>query len=289
MKLLLRSLLLSLIVGTYAGTYVDSALASPRSTYLMRYENVQIEVVAEGKGPLIVMLPSLGRTAHDYDTVAEALVKEGFRVLRPTPRGIGDSSGPMANVSLHDFAQDVAQVIRHEANGPAVIIGHAYGNWVARTVATDHPTLVRGVVIAAAASRKYDSRLGGYINKSSDTTLPDDERLKYLRLTFFAAASDPRPWLSGWYPDATILQRAARAATETESFWGAGNAPLLDLMAAEDPFRLAATINENRLEFGERVSVAVIANASHALMPEQPVAVANAVAKWIKGLRPMQK
>ncbi len=57
----------------------------------MQYENVQIEVVAQGKGPLIVLLPSLGRTAVDYDTVAKELVQEGFKVLRSTPRGIGDA------------------------------------------------------------------------------------------------------------------------------------------------------------------------------------------------------
>lgn len=280
----IKSLFKWLSASLMLAVSLSAAQASARTTHLVRYADVQVEVVAEGKGPLIVMLPSLGRDAADYDTVAEAFVREGYRVLRPTPRGIGNSKGPMVNVSLHNFANDVAKVIEHESSGPAVVIGHAYGNWVARTVAADHPVLVRGVVIAAAASRKYDPRLTGYIDKCQDTRLSDEERLKYLRMTFFAPASDPKPWLQGWYPEVKVVQRAARAATQTESFWGGGTAPMLDLMAADDPFRLPATVNENRQEFGERVTVVVIPNASHALIPEQPAAVAGAVSKWARSL-----
>ena len=80
-------------------------------------------------GPLIVLLPSRGRDSYDYDDVAEGLAHEGFRVLRPQPRGIGGSRGPMTGITLHDFANDIAAAIRHYG-GAAVIVGHAYGNWV---------------------------------------------------------------------------------------------------------------------------------------------------------------
>ncbi|MBI2726896.1 MAG: alpha/beta hydrolase [Polaromonas sp.] len=251
---------------------------------MVRYADVQIEVVAEGRGPLVVMLPSLGRDSDDYGPVAEAFVQGGYRVLRPAPRGMGRSNGPTDGVSLHNYAQDIAKVIEHEAAGPAVVVGHAYGNWVARTVATDYPQLVRGVVIAAAASKNYDPKLSGYIDKCEDASLPEEERLRYLRMTFFAPGSDPKPWLQGWHPDVKKTQRAARAAIRTEEFWGAGNAPMLDLMASEDPFRLPATRDENRIEFGSRVSAVVIPGASHALIPEQPVAVAHAVSQWMRSL-----
>jgi pimeloyl-ACP methyl ester carboxylesterase len=39
--------------------------------------------------------------------------------------------------------------------------------------------------------------------------------------------------------------------------------------------------NEMREEFGERVSVVVIPNASHALIPEQPAVVVAAILAWI--------
>jgi pimeloyl-ACP methyl ester carboxylesterase len=62
--------------------------------------------------------------------------------------------------------------------------------------------------------------------------------------------------------------------------------PLLDLQGELDPFKPRAMSNEMRDEFGERVSVVVIPNASHALMPEQPDAVAAAILAWIGMLPP---
>ena len=47
-----------------------------------------VEVFSEGKGPLLVILPSVGRGAEDYDAVAPLFSEQGFRVVRPQPRGI---------------------------------------------------------------------------------------------------------------------------------------------------------------------------------------------------------
>src|ERR1700680_378586 len=99
------------------------------SRFTVAHGDVRIEVIAQGSGPAIVILPSLGRGAEDYDVVAGLLAQGGFRVLRPQPRGIGASTGPMAGLTLHDFAIDIAAVIEHERKGPAVVVGHAYGHF----------------------------------------------------------------------------------------------------------------------------------------------------------------
>ena len=142
--------ILALITGAVLMT--GTAIAQERTRTLVTYDNVAIDLIAEGSGPLIVLLPSRGRDSEDYDSVAAGLAKEGFRVLRPQPRGMHASKGPMKDITLHDLARDVASVIARENAGPAVIVGHAYGNWVARMTAVDHPQLVRGVVLAAATA-----------------------------------------------------------------------------------------------------------------------------------------
>src|SRR5215468_4707438 len=91
-----------------------------RTRELVRSADGEIDVIVEGAGPLIVLLPSRGRASEDYDEVAHGLAQAGFRVLRPQPRGIGKSTGPLGNLTLHDYARDVASVIRHYG-GPAVI------------------------------------------------------------------------------------------------------------------------------------------------------------------------
>ena len=261
-----------------------TALAQERTRSLVPYDNVTIDLIAEGRGPLIVLLPSRGRDSEDYDEVAAGLAREGFRVLRPQPRGMHASKGPLKDITLHDLARDIATVIERENAGPAVIVGHAYGNWVARMTATDHPRLVRGVVIAAAAAKHFAPELSKAVTDAGDLSLSKEGRLAALRFAFFAPGNDPTVWLTGWHPDIRNSQRAAAAAVRQAEWWAGGSAPLLDLQAAQDPFKPESARNEMKDEFGDRVSVAVIPNASHALIPEQPKAVVDALTTWIKRL-----
>lgn len=255
-----------------------------RTREFVRYGDVAIEVIVEGQGPAIVLLPSLARDSEDYDAVAEGLAATGHRVLRPQPRGIGASTGPMTGISLHDFARDLAEVIKALGGGKAVIVGHAYGNWVARMTAVDHPALVRGVVIAAAAARQFPAELSAAINVAGNPAAPEDERIKALCFAFFAPGNDPKGWLNGWHPSVRDSQRAAAAAVKQSDWWSAGVAPLLDLQAASDPFKPPEKRNEMKDELGDRVTIALIPNASHALMPEQPQAVVVALVVWMKTL-----
>jgi pimeloyl-ACP methyl ester carboxylesterase len=193
----------------------------------------------------------------------------------------------MQGLTLHDLARDIAAVIRHEDGGPAIIVGHAFGSWVARMTAIDYPGLVRGVVMAAAAAKAYPSGFDGAkelseaVRKSGDPAFPDSDRLNYLRLAFFAPSNDASVWLRGWYPDVDEAQSAAGRATKQSEWWSGGAAPLLDLQGALDPFKPRSAANEMRQEFGERASVVVIPDASHALIPEQPAAVIAAILAWI--------
>ena len=91
----------------------------------------RIGYLATGEGPAVLLLASLGRGAKDFAEVAPLVAAAGFRVLCPDPRGIGRSSGPMEGLTLYDLAEDAAAVLEAEATGPAIVAGHAFGNWVA--------------------------------------------------------------------------------------------------------------------------------------------------------------
>ncbi len=204
---------------------MTSAASAARTRQIVRYDGVSINVIVEGQGPAILLLPSLARDSEDYDGVAEGLAAAGFRVLRPQPRGIGGSTGPMTGISLHDFANDIAEVITDLGDGRAVIVGHAFGNWVARMTAVDHPGLVRGIVIAAAAAKQYPKELTAAINIAGDPSQPKDDRIKALRFAFFAPGNDPRGWLEGWHPQVRDAQRAAVAAVKQSDWWSGGTRP----------------------------------------------------------------
>src|SRR5712691_62817 len=285
MRSFLRTLSFTSVLMLMIGT---ASAQSDRKRELIADGGVRIEVIAEGAGPLIVILPSRGRDSEDFDAVAAGIATAGYRVLRPQPRGAGRSTGPMKNITLHDLAHDVASVIEHEGKGPAVIAGHAFGNWVARMTAVDYPQFVRGVIIVAAAAKAYPSGFAGAkelseaVRKAGDPSLPDAERLKYLRLAFFAPGHDASVWLKGWHPEVDESQFAAGRATKQSEWWPGGKAPLLDLQAGLDPFKPRAMMNEMKEEFGDRITVAVIPDASHALVPEQPAAVVDAIVAWMR-------
>jgi pimeloyl-ACP methyl ester carboxylesterase len=265
--------------------------AGPVDRRIAEHGTVKIEVLAQGKGPAIVILPSLGRSGNDYDVVSRMLAEDGFQVLRPQPRGIGRSEGPMDGLTMHDLAADVASVIEHEKAGPAIVVGHAFGNFVARQTATDRPDLVRGVVLAAASAGKVppgstEKPIGPEMRKAidgpADPSLPEEKRLEYLKIAFFAPGNDPAVWLGGWNVAVHHMESHAREHTPVDDYFAAGKAPILDLQAEHDPVAPRRFAGVLKSMLGDRVTVVVIPNASHALVPEQPAAVSAAIARFAR-------
>lgn len=247
--------------------------------------DVSIEVIAEGSGPLIVLLPSLGRDSEEFDPVAERLAAAGFRVLRPQPRGYGKSTGPMTNITLHDYARDVAAVIQRENAGPAVLAGHAFGHFVAKMTAVDFPGLVRAVILVGAAQKNPSPDVQKSVAIASDPSQPEAERLKHLRLVFFAPGNDARPWLTGFHKNVRDAEIVARDATPQKEYWSAGAAPILDIQGSNDPYRPPSSSDELVKEFGaNRVQIVVIPHTAHAVIVEQPRAVADAIANYVRAL-----
>ena len=260
-----------------------------RRRFCVANGDVSIDTILDepdsGAGEALVLLPSSSRDSEDFDEIAGMFAAEGFRVIRPQPRGMRGSTGPLNGLTLHDYAKDVAAVIERVANGPAFVLGHAFGQWIGRCVAADHPHLVRGVILAAAAAKASPPGLRDHLAKCIDTSLPDAERIAALQAAFFAPGHDPSSWLGNWHPAASKSQRAASAATEQQDWWTAGGAPVLDLQADLDPWRPPHTRMGIVEDLGaDRVTVVVIPDASHALIPEQPLAVVRAVRDWILGL-----
>jgi len=259
---------------------------TPVKRSIVARADVRIEVLAQGRGPLVVLIPSLGRPAEDFDDLSRRLAAAGYCALRPQPRGIGRSTGPMKNITLHDFARDVAAVIDGNGGGPAVVAGHAFGNFVARATAADFPERVKAVVLLGATHVwPVPPDVRASINKSHDMRLPEEERIRCMQHAFFAPGNDPRVWLDGWHEEVMLAERAATEATPREEWWLAGTAPVLDLQPAHDVMTPPESRNRYRDEFGaSRVTTALVPGAGHALLPEQPEAVAQAVLAYLKQL-----
>ena len=254
---------------------------------IVRHGDVAIEVLARGKGPLVIMVPSLGRPAGDFDHLATRLAEAGYCALSPQPRGLGASRGPLHGITLHDYAKDVCAVIDAHGGGPAVVAGHAFGNFVARATAADYPHKVRAIALLAATHTwPLRPELRDSINKSHQMSLPEEIRLKHLRHVFFAPGSDARVWLEGWDEDVMHAERDATEATPRPEWWTAGSAPVLDMIPEADPLTPPESRNAYVEQLGaHRVTTVLIPGAAHALLPERPEAVAAALIDYLKRLK----
>ena len=281
----------ALLCGVAAAGSALAASSDPAriERKLLKNGNLTTEVFSQGKGPIIMILPSLGRSVRDYDAVAVDLAKAGFRVVRPEPRGVGASTGPMKNQNMHDFAKGIAYVVEAQKQGPVVVVGHAWGNFEARQLATDRHDLVKGLVIAAGSAGKVppdskevpiNAEMRKAIDGAGDLSLPAAQRLEYLKKAFFAPGNDATVWLGGWYPEANEAESWARNNTPVDEYFAGGKAPILDLQAEDDPVAPRRFANVLKSMVGDRVEIVVIPHASHALAPEQPQAMSDAIAAF---------
>ncbi|MBL0420796.1 alpha/beta hydrolase [Ramlibacter sp. AW1] len=241
---------------------------------------VLVDEAAAGAAPAFVLLPSSQRDAHDLQALAKALQRRGHTVLRPLPRGMGRSSAPGPDLSLHTLAADVACAIERLLGRPAIVAGHAFGHFIARVADLEHPRWVCGVAVIAGAARVFPKGLAQALDVAADPERPRQERVAALQHAFFAPGHDASAWLEGWHPHLAAAYRRAGSMPAKDLWWPVSHAPVLDLQAAHDPWRPPGTRDELREVLGDKVTVHVVPDASHALPAEQPEAVAHALSDW---------
>jgi pimeloyl-ACP methyl ester carboxylesterase len=80
------------------------------------------------------------------------------------------------------------------------------------------------------------------------------------------------------------MQVSSVGRTAVKEIWGAGSGPVLEIIPDSDPFKPRKCWGELRQQLGTRVTTEIVADASHALFPEQPDRVADVVITWCRRL-----
>lgn len=89
-------------------------------------------------------------------------------------------------------------------------------------------------------------------------------------------------WLGGWYPETREAAGHARNTTPVDDYFAAGTAPILDLQGENYAVAPRRTSQVLKNVLGEQVTVVVLPNAGHAMAPEQPKAMADAISTFAK-------
>ena len=119
------------------------AYAAAREALVPVAEGVSLEVLTEGEGEAVVLLPGFGTDCSAFARQTPMLA-ERFRVLGVNPRGVGLSDAPEAE------AYDVAQTAADAAasyEGAAHVIGASLGSAAALELALTHPDRVKSLTL----------------------------------------------------------------------------------------------------------------------------------------------
>jgi pimeloyl-ACP methyl ester carboxylesterase len=148
-----------------------------------------LECTVNGSGDPLVVLANAGCSTGYLERFGERLPRS--QIIAINMRGVGASRGPLDNATLHDLASDVAGVLEALQCSPVHILGHAFGNRIARCLAADHPAMVRGVILVAAGGLVGPSTpLGSSFRDAPPTKLTGPECVA-LGARWLSPASDP--------------------------------------------------------------------------------------------------
>jgi pimeloyl-ACP methyl ester carboxylesterase len=185
-------------------------------------------------------------------------------------------------LTLHDLAADTALAIETLGLGPANLVGHAFGNRVSRCLTADRPDLVASLTLLAAGGLVEPHADGlRAVWASLDLDRDPAMRLRDVEFAFFASGNDASAWRDGWYPAVASAQFRATQSTERTDWWSAVAPRVLVIQGLQD--RMAVPENGRRYvtEVAKQATLYEIDGAGHALLPERPIEIAEALIAFL--------
>jgi len=276
-----RTFLTIAAAATAAGAFGAPSRAQHR---MIEVGDVALECTFYGLGIPVVLLANAGCSVGYFDYLAGILATRGFQAVSINMRGVAGSRGSLDDgTTLHDLAGDVAGVIEAIGSGPAHLIGHAFGNRIARCLAVDQPPLVRSVTLLAAGGLVGPSTpVGAPFRNAKQAKMNGSDCVTVLGVRWLSPASDPRILepVECW-PAIFMAHLATSRNVPLEHWWRGGNAPLLVIQGLDDEVAPPGNGHALREQVGERVRVVDLPRAGHFLLLEQPEAVVQAVSEFL--------
>ena len=225
----------------------------------------------------VVLLPSLGRPASDFDELCTLLRTAGFHALSIDP----PHSLP-GEPTLHDLADYVIQSIDTEAITFFHLVGHAFGNRLARMVTNDYSDRVLSLTLLAAGGHvEMERDILQSLIACYDETLSDEMHMHHVSRAFFAEGNDAEVWREGWMPDVMRLQQAALSRVDRTEWWDAVAPRVLVVQALQDVIAPVGNGQKYASDHPAITTLVDIDGAGHAMLPEQPEAISAALISFL--------
>lgn len=225
----------------------------------------------------VVLIPSLGRPASDFDSLAVSLTMSGFRCIKIEPRPQWTPHPTFARL-----ADEVVSCLDDTGIVRAHIIGHAFGNRLARMVATRHPSRVDSLVLLACGGHvPMDPEVATSFLGCFDISPDPDTHLANVQRAFFAPGNDASVWADGWKPEVAAYQTAAVRAARRSDWWDAVGRRVLVVQALQDVIAVPENGRKYAADHPNEVKLVEIEGAGHAMLPEQPKLIECVVLQFL--------
>lgn len=222
-----------------------------------------------GTGPCIVLIPGSWGDYHVFDRVTPAL-DGAFRVIIVELRGHGGSWPPSEKPSMELFAQDVFSVTDALALDPFYVGGHSIGGMIAIEMAGQRPGAIQGVISIEGWTHHQVAR-DAFDGALTNTLTPEQEKEREAsrartqsRLTREQIAVFSAVWRQ--WDGSPILETTSLPIIE---IWG-------------DRGRAHPSHEQMRIPRRANIELRWLAGASHSLLIERPLEVAQAINEFVR-------
>ncbi|WP_371396689.1 alpha/beta fold hydrolase [Fretibacter rubidus] len=239
----------------------------------------------------VVLSASAGREASDFNELVTALNAQGYRTLAVEHGGInGAPTVEAADMALLAFP--LIKALEHDGymndTETFAFIGHGFGNRIVRA-ASDYYARIEGtlrpnavVLLTAGGATDVAPEMQEVLDQIFDPRVPFKARKTAMQNALFAEGDTiPDHWTRGWHTQTAVLQRRAKT-NKIEQWENAGGVPMLVVQPAQDRIAPKSDAGDYlAAKFPDQVTLTVVEDAGHALLPERPDAVAKAVIDYL--------
>jgi pimeloyl-ACP methyl ester carboxylesterase len=246
-----------------------------------------IHYVEHGTGVPLLALHGAGVDHREIEAAIEAVIPAtGYRRIYPDLPGMGRSTAD-GLAGNDDVVQLLGELIDDLAGGPALVLGHSYGAYLARGVAAQRPDAVRGLaLLCPTGERSADVPDHRVVRQDPDAyaVLEDGQRAGFDEYFVIRTPATARRYRDHVVPGTSLVDETALGRIFSAWTIDLGShtvtSPTLIAAGRRDSIAGYAAAVE-LLDRYPRAALTVIEDAGHALMHERPDLLGALLTDWL--------
>jgi pimeloyl-ACP methyl ester carboxylesterase len=252
-----------------------------------RIGEATLHYVEHGSGVPVIALHGAGVDHREIEAALEAVVPgTGHRRIYPDLPGMGRSTAA-GLAGNDDVVTLLVDFIDRVADGPALLLGHSYGAYLARGVAARRPQRTLGLALLCPVGERSGELPDHEVVRQDDSAydeLEPSQRAGFDEYFVVRTPATARRYREHVAPGTELVDEPAlsRIFARWQVDVGSDPCALPTLLAAGRRDSGAGYIDTvNLLDRYPHATLAVIEDAGHALMHERPELLATLVSDWL--------